>query len=204
MGFKDSNFYKRFRYGKALHEWQLADFDVPAPAVVKRSVLKRYSLPDATWVETGTNMGNTTAFLDQFADRIITIEPHPEVFESARKRFEDNPRVEVIKDVSENVFPDLLPKLSGNVCFWLDGHYSGEGTFQGDIDCPVREELQAITDNIANWDRVAVMVDDMRCFDPDKPGFGQYPTRGFLVEWAESHNLLWDIEHDIFIARSKT
>ncbi len=203
MGFKDSRFYKRIRYGSALIDWLEDGFDVPAPAVAKRSVLQRYALPDATWIETGTNMGNTTAFLDKFAAQIHTIEPMPELHASATARFADNPNVEVIKGVSEDVFPDLIPKLSGNVCFWLDGHYSGEGTFQGETDCPVREELQAISDNMAQWDAVAVMIDDMRCFNPAKPGFSQYPSRSFLVEWADSHSLIWDIEHDIFIARSK-
>ena len=203
MGFKDSRLYKRIRYGKSLQDWLEAGFDVPAPAVAKRSVLERYTLPRATWVETGTNMGNTTAFLSRFAARIFTIEPMPELYDAASKRFADAPQIEVIKGVSEDVFPNLLPKLSGPVCFWLDGHFSGDGTFRGELDCPVREELQAISDNINNWDGVSVMIDDMRCFDPSNPGFSQYPTRSFLVNWADSHGLTWDIEHDIFIARSR-
>lgn len=203
MSFKDTAFYRRMRYRKGLEEWLEAGFDVPAPAIAKRSVLKRYSLPDSTWVETGTNMGNTTAYLGQFAARVITIEPEPNLFASATARFADDPSIEVIRDVSENVFPELLSKLSGNVCFWLDGHYSGDGTFQGELECPVREELQAISDNLGAWDAVSIMIDDMRCFDPEKPGFSQYPTKEFLVDWAVSRGLRWDIEHDIFIARSK-
>jgi hypothetical protein len=202
VSFKDTSFYKRLRYGKALAEWHSRKFDVPAPAVVKRSVLERWSLPNATWVETGTNMGNTTAFLARFAAKIITIEPEPNCFSAAVKRFQGNPDITVVNDVSENVLSELLAGLSGNVCFWLDGHYSGPGTFQGDSDCPVKDELQAISAHIEQWDAVSIMIDDMRCFDPQKRGFAHYPTRGYLVDWAVSHDLQWDIEHDIFIARS--
>lgn len=202
MGLKNSALYRRIRYGGALHAWLEAGFDVPAPAVAKRAVLRRYALPDATWVETGTNMGNTTAVLAQFAKRVVTIEPMPELVRHATQRFSTRPDVEVREGVSEHIFPDLLPTLSGNVCFWLDGHYSGPGTFQGDTDCPVRDELRVISDNMGNWDKVAIMIDDMRCFDPAQPGFAHYPTKEYLVDWAVSRGLRWDIEHDIFIARS--
>lgn len=202
MGIKDTAFYRRIRYRKGLMEWLEAGFDVPAPAIAKRSVLGRYTLPKSTWVETGTNLGNTTAFLARFADRVITIEPEPTLFAKASARFADDPSIELIKGISEEVFPALLPKLSGNLCFWLDGHYSGDGTFQGELECPIREELQAISDNMAGWDGVSIMIDDMRCFDPERPGFSQYPAKEFLVDWAVSRGLRWDIEHDIFIARS--
>jgi hypothetical protein len=52
------------------------------------------------------------------------------------------------------------------------------------------------------WDQVAVLVDDVRCFEPTDPDFKDYPERNFLVRWAESHGLVWMIEHDIFVAKN--
>jgi hypothetical protein len=42
------------------------------------------------------------------------------------------------------------------------------------------------------------MIDDIRMFENESLS---YPGRDFLVEWALSNNLWWNIEHDIFIAK---
>jgi hypothetical protein len=110
--------------------------------------------------------------------------------------------VKIIKGLSEDVFPKLLPTISGNICFWLDGHYSAGITFKGPRDTPIIDELAIIGENIINMSTVVLMVDDIRCFDPKNPEFSAYPPVDFLVDWARIHNLTWHIEHDIFIAKN--
>lgn len=184
-------------------EWIQRQYAAPSPAHIKRAVLLRLGTSNAVWVETGTFMGDTAAILALEAKEVYTIEPDRALFEKAETRFRSNPRVHVIHGLSEDVFPALLPTLNGAVNFWLDGHFSGGITHQGPTDCPVRDELSSIESNMALYDNVTVLIDDIRCFDPSIPGFADYPDVNFLVDWARKNNLHWHIEHDIFVAKSK-
>lgn len=184
-------------------EWIQRQYAAPSLAHIKRTVLQRLGAPNAVWVETGTFEGDTAALLALEAKEVYTIEPDSALFEKAETRFHSNPHVHVIHGLSEEVFPSLLPTLSGAVNFWLDGHYSGGITHQGPTDCPVREELLNIEKNLARYDSVTVLIDDIRCFDPSITEYADYPDVNFLVDWARKNNLHWHIEHDIFAARSK-
>jgi hypothetical protein len=147
-------------------------------------------------------MGDTTSLLSKVAKMVYSIEPEPTLFSEAEQRFSNTSNVKMIKGLSEGVFPRLLPTISGDICFWLDGHYSAGITFQGPQDTPIMDELSAIGENIARMSKVVVMVDDIRCFDPKNPEFSAYPAVDVLVDWARKHNLKWHIEHDIFIAKN--
>ena len=184
----------------ALEQWKARDFVMPAPQRVKWSVLRRYGQPTDVWVETGTYRGDTTAYLARTAAHVHSIEPGPELAEAARWRFRDDTRVSILQGLSEERLPELLETLEGPVSFWLDGHFSAGVTFRGPADTPIRDELDVIGRHLGRLGRVSVLVDDVRCFDPSNPSFASYPTRGWLVEWAEGHGLTWTIEHDIFAA----
>ncbi len=185
--------------------WAKQGFSVPTPGLVKRSGLRRHGFKDATWVETGTFTGVTTNFLAKVSQRVVSIEPEPELFRKAKERFAEMKNVEIIHGLSEDVFPELLPTLQGKVNFWLDGHYSAGPTHLGPQKTPITDELKSISKNIKNFDGVCVIVDDIRGFgntplgleDPD------YPDIDTLVVWANSNDLPWTIEHDMFIAKSR-
>ena len=134
---------------------------------------------------------------------VFTIEPDQVLFEKAKLRFIGQEHIRVMHGLSENILPVLLPTLRGNINFWLDGHYSGGFTHQGPTDCPVREELSSIEKNLSLYDEVTVLIDDIRCFNPSIPEYADYPDINFLVDWARKNNLVWNIEHDIFIAKRK-
>lgn len=185
-------------------EWEKRQYSAPSLPHIKRAVLLRLGLPRATWVETGTFLGDTAALLSEHSDYVYTIEPEKSLFRDIQRRFEGNNKVKPICGLSEEVFPSLLPTLSGRVNFWLDGHYSGGITHQGPTDCPVRDELQHIQNNLHRYEKVAVLIDDVRCFDPSIPEYADYPALDHLVDWARACNLRWHIEHDIFAARSKS
>jgi hypothetical protein len=194
-------FGEQKRQAKEIAQWRARGFAAPSPAFVKREVLARHNLPDATWVETGTFQGDTTAFLATRAKKVISIEPEPKLYAAAKQRFEGQPKVEIRNGLSEAVLPEVLPTLSGNVCFWLDGHYSAGFTHKGPVDTPIVDELNHIGRALQSWAGVAVLVDDVRCFEPTDPEFRDYPARSHLSRWADQHGLTWTIEHDIFIAK---
>lgn len=183
--------------------WVERRYESPSPSWIKRSVLLRIGAKNSTWVETGTYTGDTTALLAHESKVVYTIEPARTLFESAKVRFRNDPRIHVIHGLSEDVFPTLLPTLSGKVNFWLDGHYSGGNTHQGPTDCPVSDELANIEKNLSHFESVNVFIDDIRCFDPTIPLYADYPDLDYLVDWARNNNLHWHIEHDIFVAKSK-
>lgn len=174
---------------------------MPAPQRVKWSVLKRHGGAGDIWVETGTYLGATTAFLAASAKHVYSIEPEPDLARRARERFAGNERVTILEGLSEDRLPELLHDLRGSVSFWLDGHYSEGLTFQGPTDTPIRFELSLIEKSLTRLDSVKVLVDDVRCFDPHSELYSDYPSPSFLVKWADANEMPWTIEHDIFVAR---
>ena len=183
---------------QGISAWKKRGFLDNSPQLVKQNVFLKYGIKDAVWVETGTYRGTTTKYLSCLFPHVYSVEPEPKLFASACKRF-DGQNVTLFNDVSENVFPSLLPKLNGNINFWLDGHYSAGITFKGAKDCPVEDELTAIENNLSNFSEVSIMIDDVRCFLPSAEDYSDYPSIDYLVDWARRMNFNWRIEHDIFI-----
>jgi hypothetical protein len=174
----------------------------PSPLFIKQNCLLRNGLPNATWVETGTFLGQTTQLLAKHSMHVYSIEPESKLFARAHKLFSKHGNVEILNGTSEDVFPMLLPRIKGDVNFWLDGHYSAGITFKGPKDTPMLDELDSIGRNLDRFGKVCVLVDDIRCFNPRLPEYTTYPSLHMLVAWAAKHKLDWHIEHDIFIART--
>jgi len=179
-------------------EWKARNFLENSPQLVKEKVFTKYGIPDASWIETGTYRGTTTKYLSERFPHVYSIEPGLDLYKSACKRF-DGTNVTLFNDVSENVFPTLLPTLKGDFNFWLDGHYSAGITFKGHKDCPVEDELLAIEKNFNNFSKLSILIDDVRCFWPSNSENSDYPSIDYLVDWARRMNMRWRIEHDIFI-----
>lgn len=179
-------------------EWSQRGFTMPAPRRVKWTVLHRYGRPSDTWVETGTFLGLTTEFLAKQAKHVYSIEPEPRLAADAKRKFSGTSNVTILPGLSEDEFPKLLPKIEGSVSFWLDGHYSAGFTHRGPADTPIREELDALEAHLDRFTAVTILVDDVRCFDPNDPEFATYPNRTWLVNWADAHGMQWTIDTDIF------
>jgi len=183
-------------------EWTERGYSVPCPRFIKDPVLKRENLPDSIWIETGTFLGDTTQLLAEISSKVYTIEPEPNLYARAKERFANNPKVSVINNISENALPALLNEVEGNVCFWLDGHYSGGITFAGPNDTPLAHELTEIQKHLHRFSATMIAIDDIRSCGK-KHAYGEYPSLDSLVDWARSNGLEWHIEYDIFIAKSR-
>lgn len=163
-------------------------------------LLTRYGAPGVTWIETGTYLGDTTEFLSLWGTQIYSIEPGPKLYADAVARFKGQANVQILFGLSEEVLPALLPKVSGDVCFWLDGHYSDELTHKGPQDTPIADELSCIGNHVRRWKSTVVMIDDVHLFTGQKHIYGPYPTIAEVMDWAKRHTLRYTIESDIFIA----
>lgn len=183
----------------ALKDWKDRGFTDNSPQFIKESVLRKHGISNAQWVETGTYLGTTTSFLSKLSPKVYSIEPSLELFNSACQLFKGT-NVTLFNDVSENVLDKLMPTLSGEINFWLDGHYSAGVTFQGNTDCPITYELSCIEENLANFSSVTILIDDVRCFLPEN-NYKDYPSIEYLVDWARRNKMTWRIEHDIFIIK---
>ena len=190
----------RSRIGE-FKDWERRMFSAPSPSHIKRSTLKRNGNPFSTWVETGTFQGDTTQFLADTAKCVHSIEPEPTLFKLATERFKSTPSVQLHLGLSENVLPQLLQELTGDVNFWLDGHYSGGITHKGPMETPIVRELETIERYRKQFTSLTVLIDDIRCFQPHIPEYSSYPALGLIVDWASRNKLTWHIEQDIFVAK---
>ena len=181
-------------------KWRSSNYSSPSPQHIKIQVLESNSLKNATWIETGTYLGDTTLKLAKIAQKVISIEPQVELSEFATNRLKRQKNVEIINATSESCITAILKGMSGPACFWLDGHYSGDVTFQGSEISPISTELSAISNYLLS-NQIVVFVDDFRLF-VNSASTG-YPPQSSLVAWATQNNLSWTVEHDIFIAKSR-
>jgi len=191
--------WKKFR---EFRRWDDTAYSAPAPRHVKQAVILRSGIKGGIWIETGTHLGDTTELLATVATQVHTIEPAKELFKQAKSRLQHLRNVVVHLGSSETELEGILQSIQGDVTFWLDGHYSAGETFQGSADTPILEELRLIARYRQRFERVVVLIDDVRCFNPKLPEFKDYPAREILVAWAAEQGFTWNIEHDIFIARS--
>jgi len=188
----------------AMEAWESAGFSAPPPPEVKRFVLMRHNIPGSAWVETGTFKGETSKFLSTFAQFVYTIEPDNNLFKYAKESFKNINNIQAFLGSSESVLPKLLEKIKfSKICFWLDGHFSGSGTYKGENDTPIIMELNCLKEFLLrNVDaKVAILIDDLRLFTGKVHKYGPYPKTDQLVDWSRELNLSWSIEHDIFIAK---
>jgi len=144
----------------------------PAAQATKQRVVLEYAqrFGLATLVETGTYMGDMVEAARTTFKQIYTIELFEPLYVKAKARFAAYPQIEIINGDSGEVIPRVVQRLTGPALFWLDGHYSGEGTARGSSDTPVVRELQTILAD-KRFPHV-ILIDDARLFK----GRNDYPT----------------------------
>jgi len=194
---------QKFKIDGQLLEFINSNYELPCPNFIKNSVLLRNGIEGATWIETGTFLGDTTDILSKSSKMVYSIEPSSELVDKAKIRFANKENIKIIKGLSEEELPLLLqsPQLDkADLNFWLDGHFSAGITYKGPIETPIIEELIAIEKNMSRFNGIAVFIDDIRGFQPNS----EYPELGYLVDWANRNNLIWHIEYDIFVAKKTT
>ncbi len=201
---KLSTIFEYIKNRKIYQDWAQRRFAAPSPTIVKNEVILRNGIPNAIWIETGTYKGDTSALLAKTAKMVYTIEPAQTLYEAAKARFVNSKNIQVIQGLSENVMPNLLSQLNGNINFWLDGHYSTGVTFQGPKDSPLLEELACIEQHLHKFPQVVILIDDVRyCANPSCHQFSGYPKLDEMVDWAKRNKLFWHIEHDTMVIKNQ-
>ena len=132
-------------------------------------------------VETGTFKGDTVEAMRKEFRKVYSIELSEKFHQEAKKRFAGVPNVDLRQGDSGKVMPQVVAALDAPTLFWLDGHYSGGDTAQGDLNCPVWGELEAIFSSAMKQPFV-VLIDDARCFR--HVGAVDYPAVSDIQNWV--------------------
>ena len=168
-----------------VRSWIARGCPVPPPHPIKVDAVLEYRgrFGLRTLVETGTYMGDMLEAVQDDFDRLYSIELDPTLFERARRRFAKTPHVTLIQGDSSCEIAALLERNEQPILFWLDAHYSGDGTARGAQDSPIMQEVRAILAGRAGRD--VILIDDARRFR----GSGGYPTlaefEAFVAGYAQ-------------------
>lgn len=156
-----------------------------APPPIKRKILMAYLQKYAlnNFIETGTHLGDTLAYMAHDKHTQCTsIELADIYYQQAKDRFKTYSNVELLNGDSGALMPVVVCKLTKPGLFWLDGHYSGGVTAQGETDTPVSAELRAIFNSPCKAH--VILIDDTRCFD----GSNGYPHLDDLLKTVRNES----------------
>jgi hypothetical protein len=149
----------------AAHRYDAGEVGPPADRAKRRHLLEVFrGRGHEIFVESGTYLGGTVAFMLPHARRIISVEIEPNLYEAARERFAGETKVELHLGDAAAVIPELVASLNEPALVWLDGHFTGGvNTVQGTAIEPAPTILQSLGD--LDLPRgMTVVVDDLRLF----------------------------------------
>lgn len=180
----DSNpgrLFQQFRDTRAIAAWEKSGCPVPPPGAVKRRTIVSYARQNhvSNFVETGTFLGDTVAFVRKHFKNVTSVELSHELASAARRRFKRNANVRIIHANSAHAIADIVSSTSEATLFFLDGHYSGGFTARANEDTPIVDELRAIFGDQSGSSHV-ILIDDARHFGSDPA----YPTIELVREMA--------------------
>jgi hypothetical protein len=128
------------------------------------------------FIETGTLNGGTTFALEPYFNKVYTIEYSEKYYTNTKSKYHGD-KIQFILGDSSVVFKSLLPTITDNCIFFLDGHWSGGDTGHSEKDCPLYEEIRHIHELFKQ--EAIIIIDDARLFGLDA-------TSGILGEdWSD-------------------
>tara|TARA_B100001250_G_scaffold407192_1_gene427540 strand:- start:419 stop:988 length:570 start_codon:yes stop_codon:yes gene_type:complete len=141
--------------------------------------IKDFKLEDyPCFFETGTYMGNTILYMDQYFEKLYTVEIKEQLLNDVKSKYTGN-KINFYLGDSSIMLPKLVKRINKNTIFFLDGHWSAGITGKGKKDCPLYEELNGIMKNFKH--KAIIIIDDFRLF-----GLGPNTTNGKEVcNWED-------------------
>ena len=188
-------FINEFRRRRHVSKWIQAGRPIPVPHEVKQLTILTYATGEeaSVFVETGTFLGDTIWEQRHHFRQLYSIELSRDLFEKARRRFASVENVKLLHGDSGDELRKVIAELKSPALFWLDGHYSGEGTAKGQLECPILEELRHV---FGSPFQHTILIDDARLF----VGEHDYPTIAELKQFVREHgNHSIRIQNDIIV-----
>lgn len=182
MGFKQVYYYD---YGKGeIDEWIKKGKPLPPPAIYKYQLIRRYGKRYGIeiLIETGTYHGDMINANKDYFRNIYSIELDKTLYTKAQIRFQNISHVRLIYGDSSIELSKLLKKIKQPSLFWLDAHYSGEGTAIGDKETPIESELRLILKH--DIKSHVILIDDARLFGSNS----NYPSISKIKQIIKGYN----------------
>ena len=154
-----------------------------------------------TFVESGTNYGDTPVRLYEEFNTLHTIELDQKYCERFDKIIEERNYEKIINHFGDTI--DIMPLIleqsissEEKSVFWLDGHWSGGDTALGIESCPLFKECTFI-DNLYKPESGIVIIDDYRLFGGNWPGWDNISVENIL-SCFKKHKVTYktDAEYD--------
>ncbi len=161
----------------------------------ERIVKMKNKLACDTLIETGTFYGQMTYAMSKVFEHVISIEISNELARNNQDQFKSCPNITILNGDSAELLAHAIKISTGKILFWLDGHYSGEGTGLGQEVSPILRELDAIKKSgISDY---CIIIDDRRLFENDS----EYPDVSDLESklFEVSPDFEIQTDHDAFI-----
>ena len=178
-----------------INDWEKSGKPLPPPHQLKQTIIEHYKSISGynILVETGTYLGDMVAAQRKNFKQIYTIELEEKLYRRAVKRFFKYKNIKIFQGDSGKRLGDIIKLLKEPAIFWLDGHYSEGITARGEKDCPIFEEIDAISENKGL--KHILLIDDARCFN----GEGDYPTIDQLTDYINKKGIECNlsVENDI-------
>ena len=167
-------------------KWSRAFFGwPPAPATFleKKTLIIRVAQERKLdlFVETGTFRGEMIDAQMSHFRRLMSIELSEELYQAAIKKFAGCPQVQLHQGDSGLKLKEIAAGFQEPALFWLDAHYSGDGTAGGNDDAPILKELSGIAARQQPKD--VILIDDARLFGLKRA----YPKQNVLREFVARH-----------------
>jgi hypothetical protein len=151
-----------------------------------RSILE--SLTFTQIVESGTYLGDSTAFFSEFSDSVISFEINPLFFEYSKKRFKSTKNVTLYNVSSNNALktPETYQlNTKTDTFFYLDAHWYNSH--------PLIEELRLIKSQFKSY---LIVIDDFKVESDLNYNYDRY---GLFLQKRLSLNLVKEFLDDVFI-----
>lgn len=152
--------------------WSTSSIIGPDNHIYKRRRIRNLNLDRkySNFIETGTFYGQMINAVYKNFSKILSVELFDELFELNQKIYKNDSKVQVFHGDSALLLGKMIDTVKNDIIFWLDGHYSGQGTGMGEQTSPIIFELDIIkSKNITNC---CILIDDVRLFN----GKEGYPT----------------------------
>ena len=128
--------------------------------IIEKVLNKKYE-KFPVFIETGTANGDTIFAMENKFNILHTIEIYEPLYIRTKNKYNGNKITFHMGDSSE-IFKNILPTITDNTIFFLDGHYSGGFTGYGNKHVPLYEELELIMKYFTK--KAIIIIDDFRLF----------------------------------------
>lgn len=148
----------------AIREFDAGRVSVPSERAKRRHLVELLRTGGhRVFIESGTYLGDTVAYVLPHVDEITSIEIDQQLYDRARARFADVESVTLILGDGLDEVPAVVARLQRPPLVWLDGHASGGVTSHGTHLEPALEILLRMRD-AGMPPSTTIVIDDLRVF----------------------------------------